>query len=60
MSEHSELAERIDKVDRFYSEQVKKLDEFYGKRIDDLLDQVATLRNAIDALTHRVDLIVRK
>ena len=60
MSENAQLAERIDKVDRFYSDRLKKLDEFYGKRIDHLLDQVAMLQNAVDNLPRRIDNLERK
>jgi len=49
-----ELAEQIEKVDKFYAAQLRRVDEFYGQRVDPLIERCERLESAVANLSMRL------
>jgi len=55
-----ELEEKIEQVDRFYSEQVKRLDDSYDQRIERVLEKTEMLEAALAQLSSRLGALERR
>lgn len=56
----TDLAEQIDKVDRFYAAQLKRVDDFYGQRIDHLIERCERLEAVVANLSARLDVVEQR